>query len=576
MIKNLISFPVFSLLILMLSCTTSQETHQTAAAEAISEEPQAVAIVDTESPDDRISPEVQEQHIQYIEAWEKTFKEREKTGQIASFPINLKGLINAEAFFFEGKIQMVSWNDPAAGINALRSWIFEGERAKFSKIFDHGNNWYRYNYSFIDIDLGCIPYINMGELPKSRAGLISLDQKIVEFSCDNISQYTAHKLYHAAVLQHGMKEIFYEGKIADNTGLHLRWEKIGEKIRGSYYNSDETDEVDLAGYQLGDSIHLYEFQGEDTTGKWEGILAEDKSISGSWTNFKDGKKSPFSLQRSRVYTAANGEKTYQAIYTPPDFESSYLLIDDTEIPFEEVEYLKEHYGFTSTSVVLRGDNDYRAIYDYFEYAMTNTLVPESITRDEGFPDPEFNYFYFINLHQPDFVSEKERNDGYYSDLTDGFQKKNRMMAYLIKHIDRSPRSLEKLFSWYESSIYEALPDHLYEKMRLGAYFDELLSSYDSIQTYANYEGKLEEVYHKLDSLDQARLNKVAGAYGRIEWEDRKECFRAFFDEKGFVDHIPKLDFWARRQHEGNARTVASILRRLKKGYEEGKGVDGGH
>ncbi|MDW3648107.1 MAG: hypothetical protein R8P61_13655 [Bacteroidia bacterium] len=576
MIKNLISFPVFSLLILMLSCTTSQETHQTAAAEATSEETQAVPIVDTESPDDRISQEVQEQHIQYIEAWEKTFKEREKTGQIASFPLNLKGLINAEAFFFEGKIQMVSWNDPAAGINALRSWIFEGERAKFSKIFDHGNNWYRYNYSFIDIDLGCIPYINMGELPKSRAGLISLDQKVVEFSCDNISQYTAHKLYHTAVLQHGMKEIFYEGKIAEKTGLHLRWEKIGEKIRGSYYNSDEIDEVDLAGYQLKDSIHLYEFQGEDTTGKWEGILAEDKSISGSWTNFKDGKKSPFSLQRSRVYTAANGEKTYQEIYTPPDFESSYLLFDDTEIPFEEVEYLKEYYGFTSTSVVLRGDNDYRAIYDYFEYAMTNTLVPESITRDEGFPDPEFNYFYFINLHQPDFVSEKERNDGYYSDLTDGFQKKNRMMAYLIKHIDRSPRSLEKLFSWYESSIYEALPDHLYEKMRLGVYFDELLSSYDSIQTYTNYEIKLEEVYHKLDSLDQARLNKVAGAYGRIEWEDRKECFRAFFDEKGFVDHIPKLDFWARRQHEGNARTVASILRRLKKGYEEGKGVDEGH
>ncbi|MEL6252737.1 MAG: hypothetical protein AAFR87_12055 [Bacteroidota bacterium] len=578
MIKNKISFCLFPLLLLLISCTPSRESNQTtgAIAEAISEEVQAVALLDTENENLRISAEAQEQHIQYIETWQERFEKRKEAGEIFSFPVKLKGLTNAEAFFFEGKIQKVRWNDPSAGINALRSWMFEEESPKFCKVFDHGNNWYRNNYSFIDIDLGCVPYIDMGELPGSETGRISLDQKVEGLSCEYNSQYTGLKIYHAALLQYAMKEKFFEGKMADNVGLNLKWEEAGEKISGHYHIPGATSEIKLQGYQVEDSLHLFELQDNDTLAIWEGVFEKGGILKGNRKSFEGEKISSFSLQRRRVYTAPNGDKTYQPIFLPKDFEYSYFLIDDSELPYEELEYFTGYHRFTSTSIVLQGDNDYRAIYDYFEYAMTNTLVPDGISRDEGFPDPEFNYYYFINLHQPYYVSEKERNDGYNSDLVHDFNIKNQRMAYLIKHMDRSPRTLETLFSWYENTIYELLPDRLYEKMRLGEYFDELLSSYQLIQSYENYESKLDTVYQQLDSLDQARLTKEKGPYGRIDWEERNDCFRPFFDEEGYAEHIPKLDFWARRQHEGNVRTVASILRRLQKGYAEGKGVDEGH
>ena len=572
MSRYLIGSLSFLLLINIFACISPNKSDALVEAEAAAEEATAMAAADLENK--QLDVSIQQRHIQHMEAWLATYKQRKNAKEIVSFPVKLTGITNAEANFYEGQIQTVRWNDSEAGMNALRTFMFEDKRIIFSTINDHGNNWYRVNYTYPEPGIGCVAYITMGDFSDGdETAAISLDEKVVKFSCNYPAQYLAQKIYQTAIQQHGNRVRFYRGQIGKELSVYLKWERDGENLKGAYHYIGKPAEISLNGYLVGDSIRLFESHEGEITGSFAGTLKEDETIEGFWLNTDQSKKLPFQLQRQRLYLGPNGEKTYQQIFDRP--APNYVLIDDKELPADYAALLKKNYSFTSTSAVATGDNDFRSMFDYFRYAMTNTIVPDEITIDDDHPDATFNYFYFINLHQPDFVSEKERNDGYYSDLSSGFDINNQLMAYLIKHIDRSPQTLERLFKDYGSTIYEWIPDQLYEKMQVGENLEELLASYDTIATYTEFESRLSQVYSSLDSLDEARLSKPKGTYGRIEYMEREACFKPFFNEQGNASHIPKLDFWARRQHEGNVRTVARILREIKSGYENGMGADEG-
>lgn len=522
------------------------------------------------SPFSQLPGEKTAAHIQHMQDLLTQIDSREEKGALTTYSLALTGITNPEVSFFEGKVQRVRWNDTEAGVNGSYTVVFEDDRIPFWYSSDHGMNWFMYHYSYTDYDLGCIPYIWNGELPgkEDPPHQMAVDEKVVEFSCQNQVEYLARKLYQVALHTYGNHERFYKGKIAGKHVVHLKWERAGEKLTGAYHYDQKDQELGIAGYQMRDSVWLTETWKGDTTGFIEGTLSEKEELRGYWYSADRAKKMPINLQRQSQYFGPGGEISYSAAYGEP--LAGLIRIDDRYLSYDGYQYLRETHNFRTTSAVETGDNDFRALYDYFEYAMLNTITPDDITLDDEHPRPTTNYLYFINLPQPDFVPEKERNDGYYSHLAPDFDMKRKLFAYLIKHASRDPETIQNLFRQYSNFIYDGLNPYYYKQMQVEPYLEEVLAGYDSICAFPQYEERLATVWHKLDSLDQARLQYDKGAYGRIDKVDRSACFDGFKKEGAQYVNIPQLDFWARRQHEGNMRTVHSILVEIKSVYDEGK------
>ncbi len=565
----------FYLSVLLAGLIACDSAPREAGADEADRAAGVIETIDSNSPFSQLPTDKAAAHIQHMQDLLTQLDRREEKGALTTYSLALTGINSPEVSFFEGKIQRVRWNDMEAGVNGSYTVVFEGDRIPFWYSSDHGNNWFMHHYSYTDYDLGCIPYIWNGELPgeEGPSYQMAVDEKVTEFACQNQVEYLAHKLYQVALHTYGNTARFYQGKIDGQYLIHLKWERSDEKLTGTYHYDQKEQELTLSGYQVRDSVWLIETWKGDTTGFVEGSLDDKEALSGYWYNADRTKKMPLSLQRQSQYVGPDGKISYPAVYG--ELLSGLIRIDDRYLSHEGYKFLRDTYQFRTTSAVEMGNNDFRALYDYFEYAMLNTITPDDITLDDEHPRPSTNYLYYINLPQPDFVPEKERNDGYYSHLAPDFDMKRKLFAYLIKHVSRDPKTIQNLFKQYANFIYDGLNPFYYEQMQVGPYLEEVLAGYDSICTFPQYEERLATVWHKLDSLDQERLQYDKGAYGRIDNLERSMCFKGFEKPGDTSFYIPHLDFWARRQHEGNMRTVHSILVEIKSVYDEEK-WDWGH
>ena len=182
-----------------------------------------------------------------------------------------------------------------------------------------------------------------------------------------------------------------------------------------------------------------------------------------------------------------------------------------------------------------------------------------------------NYFLYIYNALPDFVDPNERHQGYYMEEAKG-SAQERLMAYAIYRIDRSPENIEKLFEYARPFIRQYLTPAHYESYGISRKVLALLGVYNELENVKNFREKLLAAAKKCDSITGMGL-KVKGlekyeetkgsAYGFSSWDlSELICSELGIDRHSPYYGSPEWSFWMRRAVEGNMDTVHAILMEL--------------
>ena len=182
-----------------------------------------------------------------------------------------------------------------------------------------------------------------------------------------------------------------------------------------------------------------------------------------------------------------------------------------------------------------------------------------------------NYFLYIYNALPEFVASGERHQGYYMEEAKG-RAQDRLMAYAIYRIDRSPENIEKLFEYARPFIKQYLTPAHYESYGINRKVSNLLSVYGELENIKNYREKLLTAAKKCDSITGMgpkikgleKYEETKGsAYGFSSWDlSELICSELGIDRHSPYYGSPEWSFWMRRAREGNMDTVHAILMEL--------------
>lgn len=206
--------------------------------------------------------------------------------------------------------------------------------------------------------------------------------------------------------------------------------------------------------------------------------------------------------------------------------------------------------------------------DFFERNIVKGKVPfdyQNITN---------TYFWFVYNALPVFVSEEERHSGYYKDQT-GQSFKDRLVAYGIYRIDRSAGNLKKLFALGKPVMKEVISAQTYSRLRIDEKVNRLINTYDGLKEIPDYKEKISDFYSRTYTpqgemrLDNPQVKEhYGGAYSvstdvlaeMISKDLNINRYSPLYGSRG-------LSFWMRRNHEGNAETVYSMLKEIQQAYQ---------
>ena len=204
--------------------------------------------------------------------------------------------------------------------------------------------------------------------------------------------------------------------------------------------------------------------------------------------------------------------------------------------------------------------------------MAKFLEAKLVRSDSPFGrDITSNYFLYIYNALPDFVNPNERHQGYYMEEAKG-SARDRLMAYAVYRIDRSPENIEKLFEHARPFIKQYLTPAHYENYGINRKVSALLEVYNELENVKNFREKLLAAAKKCDSIT-GMGPKVKGlekyeetkgsAYGFSSWElSELICSELGIDRHSPYYGSPEWSFWMRRAREGNMDTVHAILMEL--------------
>lgn len=195
---------------------------------------------------------------------------------------------------------------------------------------------------------------------------------------------------------------------------------------------------------------------------------------------------------------------------------------------------------------------------------------EALTNEYEFDQEAFGdnagtlitqYFDGIYTSLPDFIASPERHDGYYSERNESKYPKEKLLAYLVYRIDRSPENIRKIWNHQKHWFY----GHLLFQNDTKKVIQELSQSYLHLMTIKDYDSRLDSAYHSVDSLNQKKQYPEydSGAYGISSndvFEFLKPLAQSDTAEYNRIEWV--YSFWMRRQHEGNLKEVASILEEI--------------
>lgn len=187
-----------------------------------------------------------------------------------------------------------------------------------------------------------------------------------------------------------------------------------------------------------------------------------------------------------------------------------------------------------------------------------------------------NYFWFIYNALPQFIGEKERHNGYYKNECD-LDFRDRLVAYAIYRVDRSPGNIQKIFDYTQPFLTGLMPKAKYRHMNLDQKVNNHIHCYDMLTEIENYKELLTDFYSKtyteegkmkVEGNPDVRKHYNNAAYGYASYLLAEEISKRLdLSRHSALYGQPCLSFWMRRNHEGNMEVVYDILEKVKKMYE---------
>ncbi|MBN2891706.1 MAG: hypothetical protein JXL97_07555 [Bacteroidales bacterium] len=182
-----------------------------------------------------------------------------------------------------------------------------------------------------------------------------------------------------------------------------------------------------------------------------------------------------------------------------------------------------------------------------------------------------NYFWYVYNALPDFIDAKERHNGYYSGQNEqSFEEK--LIAYSIYRVDRSPENLEKIFNYIKPNIEVIIPPDVYENLGIRDNVNSLIFLYEQVIEIDDYKNKLSDAYNHVDTAtgnwfyyeNEKHFENFSEPYGR-DCNSISEIISSYlgYSHQDYSYSDPNLSFWMRRNHEGNMETVYEILKEIK-------------
>jgi len=184
------------------------------------------------------------------------------------------------------------------------------------------------------------------------------------------------------------------------------------------------------------------------------------------------------------------------------------------------------------------------------------------------------YFWHVYNALPDFVDKNERHSGYYRDE----RKKDhdeRLLAYALYRIDRSPENIEKIYSIVKPVMKRILTPQQYSSIHADNYVAGLIGSYEFLHKRKDCRSGLSKFYDKYFTEKGAmKLNKnkdlleiSKSAYGVSAYDLSELLYKELgFDRNAPFYASPHVLFWMRRNHEGNMDAVYKILKDVQVNY----------
>ena len=238
----------------------------------------------------------------------------------------------------------------------------------------------------------------------------------------------------------------------------------------------------------------------------------------------------------------------------------------TDLPESENEKIEEVLKTKNSSFT---QNTYNVLEEYAKEYLLASSNPVS----SGIAS---NYFWYVYNALPSFVDEKERHNGYYKDENEQ-SAEERLIAYAIYRLDRSPENITKIFEMVKPKLSEFLPKQTYESLMIDNEVNARIHTYKRIVQIDNYKELLTEAYNHADTAtgilyadgDEANFETFNGAYG-LDVYSLSEIISQHFEMDRYDSYYGNtaLSFWMRRNKEGNMETVYEILLEIQSMYKD--------
>ncbi len=208
--------------------------------------------------------------------------------------------------------------------------------------------------------------------------------------------------------------------------------------------------------------------------------------------------------------------------------------------------------------------------------MSNYLQRNVLSSSQFGPFVSSNYFWFVYNALPGFVEAKERHQGYYKDQNDQSMQQ-KLLAYAIYRIDRSPENIQRLFQYFRPMLKTIVPPSSYSHAQIDQKVATLLEVYNRIIEIDGYKDRLSDAWMVADTTTGSFVN-VDGheefrkfensAYGFSVYELNELILKQLIPQADRFTSMPEgLSFWMRRNHEGNMEEVYRILKEIDEMYQ---------
>lgn len=187
-----------------------------------------------------------------------------------------------------------------------------------------------------------------------------------------------------------------------------------------------------------------------------------------------------------------------------------------------------------------------------------------------------NYFWFIYNALPNFVSENERHSGYYTNENQQ-PSDEKLLAYSIYRIDRSPENLQKIFDFAKPNLKKIVTEQMYFDNGMDIKINSLMTTYEQIAEIEDYKKLLTDAYNHTDTATGYFYEGENGkqvfelfndAYGKAHYSVSEIiCQHLGLDRYSILYGSYEASFWMRRNHEGNMQKVYEILSEIQKTYQ---------